>query len=163
MPQFDAPFLSDRLQNAFTIGRAFTAFQIVIGKNQFKSSLNQSINPQAPGFNHHAFLNRPGTGGHRSVYSFYFDKTEPAAGIGPAFFFNGTEVGNINTVFKSHPEQLFTGPGFDLTIIDGYRNRCTHFAFLSFSGGKTGGDNLTTALYSGGQALRQLSHFTHFS
>jgi hypothetical protein len=53
---------------------------------------------------HHSFFDGLGAGGNRFIVPLYLHKAEAAGGGGLTLFPNGTEVGDVDAVVESSPE-----------------------------------------------------------
>jgi hypothetical protein len=76
----------------------------MIGKQKLRSSTGKPQSRFASCVNHHAFIDRLGTGGNRFLSPLYFNKAEATGSKGFSLFPNGTEVGYIDTIVESSPE-----------------------------------------------------------
>jgi hypothetical protein len=131
---------------AFSPGAAAAA-EAMVAEEQLKSSLDQMIDLRAARLHGKTLFDRQRTCCDRFSPALHLDITEAATARGMLFLPDCTEIGDIDPVIQSRPEQLLPFGSFYLTAVYDYSYRFAHeLFFLSFSSSNQGGDSLITAL-----------------
>ena len=115
--EFESEMFGDILQFARPVLLTAAALYRVRSQKEFGRGSRHSQGRFTPGADDHSLPHGLRAGRNRFISSFHFDKTEPARA--QRFFPvpDGAEVGDIDSVLQSCPEDLFTfGSPYFLTI-----------------------------------------------
>ena len=132
---------------------------MVTGEKEFGCRAAEPQRHFSPGLNHQALPHGFGAGWNRFSLALNLHETETAGSRHFIRFLDSAQIGNIDPVFKSHPQDRLPLLSFYFFAIDSKMNWAHFSAGL---GTRLGGDSLITALYWGGQAVTQIPHLTHF-
>jgi len=89
----------------------------VTGQEQFQSSAGKSHCFWSASIDYHPLCHWRSAGCNRIILAFYLNKTETTRGKRLAPFPNSTEIGDIDVIVQSCPQELFTvGSSYFLAI-----------------------------------------------